>query len=189
MLDGPQMFKYGTSSITGVANMLNTFPYKNRTEGQSPDAQTLSGERIHESFEERGGGMHNCMTGCIVSCSNIVHDKDGNYKTSALEFETLTLAPIDRRLIDTSLLTDHEASYAVIVQEMNLGDLSVTVKRADDTIEATSEATIESFSVGGSGAGAFALGNPGLGRFKLRRLEPAPLGCTYLRSFFIADAG
>jgi aldehyde:ferredoxin oxidoreductase len=35
--------------------------------------------------------MHNCMTGCIVRCSNIVHDKEGNYKTSALEFETLTL--------------------------------------------------------------------------------------------------
>jgi aldehyde:ferredoxin oxidoreductase len=90
-LEGPQMFKTGTSSVVPVANMLNTFVYKNRTEGQSPDAENLSGARIVESFEERGGGMHNCMTGCIVSCSNIVHDKDGNYKTSALEFETLTL--------------------------------------------------------------------------------------------------
>ena len=90
-LDGPQMFKNGTSSVVAVANMLNTFPYKNRTEGQSPDAATLDGARIVESFEERGGGMHNCMTGCIVQCSNIVNDKDGNYKTSALEFETLTL--------------------------------------------------------------------------------------------------
>jgi len=90
-LDGPQMFKHGTSSVVPVANMLNTFPYKNRTEGQSPDAQTLDGARIVESFEERGGGMHNCMTGCIVQCSNVVHDADGNYKTSALEFETLTL--------------------------------------------------------------------------------------------------
>jgi aldehyde:ferredoxin oxidoreductase len=89
--DGPQMFKTGTSSVVPVANMLNTFPYKNRTEGSSPDAQTLDGARIVESFEERGGGMHNCMTGCIVQCSNIVHDADGNYKTSALEFETLTL--------------------------------------------------------------------------------------------------
>jgi aldehyde:ferredoxin oxidoreductase len=35
--------------------------------------------------------MHNCMTGCIVQCSNIVHGPDGSYKTSALEFETLTL--------------------------------------------------------------------------------------------------
>ena len=90
-LGGAQMFKTGTSSVVPVANMLFTFPYKNRTEGQSPDAATLDGARIVESFEERGGGMHNCMTGCIVKCSNVVHDRDGNYKTSALEFETLTL--------------------------------------------------------------------------------------------------
>jgi len=91
--EGPKanVFKYGTSAVVPVANMLNTFPYKNRTEGQSPDAQTLDGARIVESFESRGGGMHNCMTGCVVQCSNIVHDADGNYKTSALEFETLTL--------------------------------------------------------------------------------------------------
>lgn len=90
-LDGPQMFKTGTSSVVPIANMLHTFPYKNRTSGQSPDAKTLDGARIVESFEERGGGMHNCMTGCIVRCSNIVHDAEGKYKTSALEFETLTL--------------------------------------------------------------------------------------------------
>jgi len=90
-LEGPQIFKHGTSTVVPVANMLNTFVYKNRTEGQSPDVQTLDGARIVENFPTRGGGMHNCMTGCIVKCSNIVHDKDGNYKTSALEFETITL--------------------------------------------------------------------------------------------------
>lgn len=90
-LAGDQMFKHGTSAVVPVANMLHTFPYKNRVEGQSPDAQGLDGARIVESFEERGGGMHNCMTGCIVKCSNVVHDAEGNYKTSALEFETLTL--------------------------------------------------------------------------------------------------
>jgi aldehyde:ferredoxin oxidoreductase len=91
--EGPKakVFEFGTSAVVPVANMLQTFPYKNRTEGQSPDAQTLDGKRIVESFEERGGGMHNCMTGCIVQCSNVVHDAEGNYKTSALEFETLTL--------------------------------------------------------------------------------------------------
>ncbi|MEE3330159.1 MAG: aldehyde ferredoxin oxidoreductase N-terminal domain-containing protein [Myxococcota bacterium] len=90
-LGGPQPMKYGTSPSVDMANALYTFPYKNRVEGQSPDAPTLTGTGIVESFEERGGGMHNCMTGCIVSCSNVVHDPDGNYKTSALEFETLTL--------------------------------------------------------------------------------------------------
>ena len=90
-LAGDQMFKTGTSTVVPVANMLQTFPYKNRVEGQSPDMETLNGARIIESFETRGGGMHNCMTGCIVKCSNVVHDAEGNYKTSALEFETLTL--------------------------------------------------------------------------------------------------
>jgi aldehyde:ferredoxin oxidoreductase len=90
-LAGPQMVKYGTASVVGIANTLNTFPYKNRTEGQSPDVSNLEGARIIESFEERGGGMHNCMTGCIVKCSNMVHNAQGEYTTSGLEFETLTL--------------------------------------------------------------------------------------------------
>ncbi len=89
--EGQQLFAKGTSAFVSLANMLNTFPYRNRTEGQSPDVETLDGARIVESFEKRGGGMHNCMTGCIVKCSNIVHGEDGKYKTSALEFETLTL--------------------------------------------------------------------------------------------------
>lgn len=83
--------KWGTSALVEEANQLYTFPYKNRVEGRSPDVHNLDGMRIVETFEERGGGMHNCMTGCIVRCSNIVHDAEGNYKTSALEFETLTL--------------------------------------------------------------------------------------------------
>jgi aldehyde:ferredoxin oxidoreductase len=89
--EGPQIFKHGTSTSVKVANILQTFPHKNRTQGQSPDAEKLDGMRIVESFETRGGGMHNCMTGCIVQCSNVVHDAEGKYKTSALEFETLTL--------------------------------------------------------------------------------------------------
>ncbi len=84
-------FKYGTSAVVPAANMLHTFPYKNRTEGRNPEFEKLDGARIMESFESRGGEMHNCMTGCIVQCSNIVHDENGEYLTSALEFETLTL--------------------------------------------------------------------------------------------------
>ncbi len=84
-------FKYGTSSLVPTANMLHAFPYKNRTSGQNPEWEKLDGARILESFESRGGGMHNCLTGCIVRCSNVVHDEHGHYLTSALEFETITL--------------------------------------------------------------------------------------------------
>ena len=90
-LDGPQIFAKGTSAFVPVANQLHSFPNKNRTSGQSEHVKNLDGARINDSFEDRGGAMHNCLTGCIVKCSNVVHDRDGNYKTSALEFETLAL--------------------------------------------------------------------------------------------------
>ena len=86
-----ELIKHGTSGVVPVANMFHTLPYRNRTSGQNPHFEGLDGAKIRETFDTRGGGMHNCMSGCIVKCSNVVHDKDGNYKTSALEFETLAL--------------------------------------------------------------------------------------------------
>lgn len=89
--EGPQIFKTGTSTTLPVANMLGTLPTKNRRQMSFEHSDKLDGARIQENFESRGGGMHHCMTGCIVSCSNVVHGPDGKYVTSALEFETLAL--------------------------------------------------------------------------------------------------
>ena len=152
-LDGPQMFKHGTSSVVPLANMLHTFVYKNRTEGQSPDVATLDGARIVESFETRGGGMHNCMTGCIVKCSNIVHDADGKYKTSALEFETLTLlggscaiktfdevAELDRLCDEIGLDTiETGAAIAILMDSggMDWGDSAAAIALLKDIADGT----------------------------------------------------
>jgi len=137
-LGGRLTFEKGTAAIVPVANMLHTFPSKNRTSGQSEHVATLDGANINASFEERGGKMHNCMTGCIVQCSNIVHGEDGKYKTSALEFETLTLlgancdiaswddvADLDRLCDDVGLDTvETGAAVAVYMDagKMNWGD-------------------------------------------------------------------
>lgn len=88
---GPQLFQFGTSSTVPLANMMSTFPTRNRRQMQFDGADKLDGANIVKQFEERGGGMHHCMTGCIVSCSNVVHGADKQYVTSALEFETITL--------------------------------------------------------------------------------------------------
>lgn len=88
---GPQLFQFGTSTTVPIANMLSTFPTRNRREMMFEGADKLDGANLVKNFETRGGGMHHCMTGCIVSCSNVVHDADKNYVTSALEFETITL--------------------------------------------------------------------------------------------------
>jgi aldehyde:ferredoxin oxidoreductase len=88
---GPQLFQYGTSTTVPLANMMSTFPTRNRHLMQFDKADGLDGMKLVQNFETRGGGMHHCMTGCIVSCSNVIHDADKNYVTSALEFETLAL--------------------------------------------------------------------------------------------------
>ncbi len=88
---GPQIFQFGTSTTVPLANMMSTFPTRNRRLMQFDKADQLDGMKIVQGFATRGGGMHHCMTGCIVSCSNIVHNEEGKYVTSALEFETLAL--------------------------------------------------------------------------------------------------
>jgi aldehyde:ferredoxin oxidoreductase len=88
---GPQLFQYGTSTTVPLANMMSTFPTRNRRLMQFDKADQLDGMKLVQNFETRGGGMHHCMTGCIVSCSNVIHDADKQYVTSALEFETLAL--------------------------------------------------------------------------------------------------
>jgi aldehyde:ferredoxin oxidoreductase len=88
---GPQLFQFGTSSTVPLANMLSTLPTRNRREMQFEHFDQLDGAKLVQNFATRGGGMHHCMTGCIVRCSNIVNDAEGTYVTSALEFETIAL--------------------------------------------------------------------------------------------------
>jgi aldehyde:ferredoxin oxidoreductase len=90
-MSGPQPLSGGTSTTVPMANHMHTFPSRNRISGQFEHADALDGANIHKNFKTRGGGMHNCLTGCIVQCSNVVHGPDGKYITSALEFETLTM--------------------------------------------------------------------------------------------------
>ena len=85
--------------------------------------------------------MHNCLTGCIVQCSNIVYDADGNYKTSALEFETITMlgancdigdsfddvADLDRLCDDIGL--DTIETGAAVAVYMDAGEMEVRRRR------------------------------------------------------------
>jgi aldehyde:ferredoxin oxidoreductase len=198
--------KWGTSVIVSEANTLYTFPHKNRVEGRSPDVETLDGMRIVESFEERGGGMHNCMTGCIVKCSNIVHDAEGRYKTSGLEFETLTLlgsncglaswedvADLDRLCDDVGLDTiETGAALAVYMDSgaMEFGDAA----GAKDLLREIAEGTDVGRAIGN---GAVAVGHrqkhDRVGAVKGQALpawDPRPLkaaGITYCTSPMGAD--
>ncbi len=198
--------KWGTSALVTEANNIYTFPHKNRVEGRSPDVETLDGMRIVESFEERGGGMHNCMTGCIVKCSNIVHDKDGNYKTSALEFETLTLlgsncgiaswedvADLDRLCDDIGLDTIETGAAVAVYMDSGAMDFG-TADGAKNLLKEIAEGTEIGKAIGN---GAVATGrrqkHKRVGAVKGQALpawDPRPLkaaGVTYCTSAMGAD--
>ncbi|MEE2672865.1 MAG: aldehyde ferredoxin oxidoreductase C-terminal domain-containing protein [Myxococcota bacterium] len=149
----PNVFEHGTSAFVNVANLLVSLPTNNRRAGQAEYASQLDGSGIVESFEERGGRMHNCMTGCVVQCTNKVHDTGGNYMTSALEFETLALlgsncgiqtwddvAQLDR-LCDEVGLDTIETGAAIGVYmdagRMEYGDLSGMKKLFDEMAKGT----------------------------------------------------
>lgn len=134
------VYESGTSAFVNVANLLDSLPTRNRRSGRADYAAQLDGSGIVASFPERGGGMDACMSGCVVQCTNKVHDPSGNYNTSSLEFETLALlgsncgietwdevAQLDR-LCDDVGLDSIETGAAIGVYmdsgHMKYGDLS-----------------------------------------------------------------
>lgn len=82
---------YGTAVLINILNEAGGLPTRNFSAGQFEGAAKISGERIAEVVEERGGeGMtgHGCHPGCIIKCSNIYPGEDGVAVVSCLEYET-----------------------------------------------------------------------------------------------------
>lgn len=81
---------YGTNVLTNVINEAGAYPTRNFTQGQFEGAQKISGETMHDIIKERGGSTtHAACSTCIIQCSNVYVDKDKNYVTSGLEYETI----------------------------------------------------------------------------------------------------
>lgn len=84
--------KYGTAVMLEMINHFGALPVNNFRGRKLEDCSSLSGEKMAENCKSRGGKTgHACHKGCAIRCSNVYHDKDGEYLTSALEFETIGL--------------------------------------------------------------------------------------------------
>jgi aldehyde:ferredoxin oxidoreductase len=82
----------GTALLVNVTNEMGILPTHNFSKGRWEHADEVSGERIFTLQGERGGKMsHACHQGCVIKCSQIYNDKDGNYLTSGFEYETIGL--------------------------------------------------------------------------------------------------
>ncbi len=80
----------GTAVLVNVVNEVGGLPTKNFRSGRFDDAQEISGEKMVENIEKRGGIVREgCHPGCVIHCSQIYPDKDGNELTSGFEYETI----------------------------------------------------------------------------------------------------
>ncbi len=95
----------GTALVADVMNGMGGLPVKNFSKGQLVDSTKerlrMGGDFIREQNMERGGiPTHACMPGCMIKCSNIYADKDGNEMVSPLEYETIGLLGTNCGLTD-----------------------------------------------------------------------------------------
>lgn len=82
----------GTNVCIDADGDRGSLPTRNHRHGAFEKRKGLCSNTMIELNNARGGSMGNaCMPGCIVKCSPIFHDSDGNHVTSALEYETVAM--------------------------------------------------------------------------------------------------
>ncbi|MDD2735422.1 MAG: aldehyde ferredoxin oxidoreductase C-terminal domain-containing protein [Desulfuromonadaceae bacterium] len=83
---------FGTSVMVNIINAAGSMPTRNFTHGQFEGHNDIAGETMREVILARGGSpKHGCQAGCIMQCSQVYNDKDGNYVTAGFEYETIEL--------------------------------------------------------------------------------------------------
>lgn len=81
---------FGTNVLTNILNEAGAYPTKNFMWGRFDGCSKISGETQAATEKERGGSAtHGCHRGCIIQCSGIYMNKDGQYLTKQPEYETV----------------------------------------------------------------------------------------------------
>lgn len=84
----------GTAGLVKTTNKIGALPTRNFSTGSFELYEGITGETLRETILERGGEgtpTHACMPGCMIRCSNVYADKDGNMVTTPIEYENIGL--------------------------------------------------------------------------------------------------
>ncbi len=89
-ITGEGLPTYGTNVLADIVNTAGAYPTRNFTTGTFEGISAISGEAEREIIVERGGNpRHPCHRGCVIACSSIYLDEDGNYLSKGPEYETV----------------------------------------------------------------------------------------------------
>ncbi len=86
----------GTAYVADFTNHVGGLPVRNFSDGRMVDTDSeplkMGGDYLRQQNIKRAGKTaHACMPGCIIECSNVYADADGNEMVSPLEYETIGL--------------------------------------------------------------------------------------------------
>ena len=145
--------KVGTISIIDGTARNGILPVENFSGKMMYDAPEHVGSVPFLTNNAQRGGCNGkpCQQGCVVQCSNVYNDKDGNYLTSGLEYETVALfgpnckikdldkiAALDRMCDDIGLDTIEMGDAAAIAMEVGKiewGDAEAVMALLNDVKE------------------------------------------------------
>lgn len=81
---------YGTNILANIINEAGGYPTRNFTEGRFEGTEKISGETQRDTILARNGKAHHaCHPGCVIGCSRIYMDENGEYLTKGPEYETI----------------------------------------------------------------------------------------------------
>ena len=99
--------QYGTDILVNIVNEAGALPTRNFTSGQFEGHDSISGETMHDLIKKRGGKVkHFCHKGCVIQCSQVYNDKDGNYLTSGFEYESIWAMGADCCVDDLDIIAE-----------------------------------------------------------------------------------
>lgn len=84
----------GTAGIIGATIPLSIAPYRNFNGGKmtEEEKEKFNVQTIVSRIRSYGGGTgHACQPGCVVKCSNVYNNEQGEYVTAGFEYETIEL--------------------------------------------------------------------------------------------------
>jgi aldehyde:ferredoxin oxidoreductase len=81
--------QFGTVGGLSYLSKIGALPTRNFTAGSFEGNAQIGGKGVAELNAGRGGSFgHVCMPGCVVRCSNVMHDRNGKFLTAGFEYES-----------------------------------------------------------------------------------------------------
>ncbi|KUO77137.1 MAG: hypothetical protein APF81_21505 [Desulfosporosinus sp. BRH_c37] len=153
-LTGQALPTLGTAVLVNLTNSLGVLPTRNYSSGNFEHVESICGEHMLEIQSQRKGKSgHACISGCSIGCSNVYNNKQGEYLTSSLEYETIallgsncgissldTIATLDRMCDDFGLDTIETGATIGVCMEagkIGFGDDQGVIKLVEEMMAGT----------------------------------------------------